>query len=100
MIGDPETVGSPNDGDLLTPTREAIAAARNQIQMERSFTVERIEQLRRFYMGKRLKAREKKEWRHFRDRVRPLEQAIEAMTKQAATYVGLREPPPIHIAIK
>lgn len=96
MIGDPDvTVGSPNDGDLLTPTREAIASAKNQLAMERAFTIDRIARLRRFVSGPALVHRERDEWKHYQERVRPLLVAIDAMTKQVSAYLGLRAPSPI-----
>lgn len=100
MISDPDvTVGPPNDGDLLTPTREEIVAAKNQLAVERAFTVDRISRLRRFVSGPALVHRERDEWKHYQERVRPLLEAIDAMTKQASAYLNLRGPSPITIKI-
>lgn len=91
MIGDPDpSVGSPNDGDLLTPTREAIAAAYNEIAVERAIVLDRINELRY-----ECKEQERNEWDRFYDCVRPLEQRIKAMQATLIEYEFLRQPLPM-----
>jgi hypothetical protein len=78
--------------------REAIATLQNRIAQERAFTVERVERLRRFATGARLKKREREEWEHFAMRTGPMQQELDVITNALADYYGSRNPPPVVIA--
>ena len=74
--------------------REQIANHRAKIEEEHAFTMERVNRLRRFVREEELDRREREEWRHFNDRIYPLQQEIEVMIRTLADCAWLRASPP------
>lgn len=78
--------------DDIAQAKEHIATFRNQVEMERAFTIDRIERGRRFYRGDDLKKFERREWEHFYDRVHPIEKELRYITELVAQSIGWQVP--------